>query len=154
MRQGYWFFLSIAVLILDQLSKYWVSLNLIPYTPVPIIPMFNLTLAYNTGAAFSFLSAAGTWHHWFFAVFGVLVCIILIIWLLRSDSMLKLQSVAISLILGGAVGNLIDRALHGHVIDFIDLYYKHYHFATFNIADSAICIGAALLILDLFIQGE
>lgn len=154
MRQGYWFFLSIAVLILDQLSKYWVSLHLIPYTPVPVIPMFNLTLAYNTGAAFSFLSASGTWHHWFFAIFGVLVCIILIIWLLRSDSMLKLQSVAISLILGGAVGNLLDRALHGHVIDFIDLYYKHYHFATFNIADSAICIGAALLILDLFIQGE
>lgn len=154
MKKGYWFLLSIMVIIVDQLSKYWVAIALTPYKPMPVIPMLNLTLAYNTGAAFSFLSGAGDWHRWFFAGFSLLVSAILVVWLWRTSPQDKLQAAGISLILGGAVGNLIDRGLQGYVIDFIDIYYKNHHFATFNIADSAICIGAAFLVLDLLINRE
>ncbi|KTD59326.1 lipoprotein signal peptidase [Legionella santicrucis] len=152
MKKWYWFMLSLAVIIGDQLSKYLVGIFLIPYHPLPVFPMFNLTLAYNTGAAFSFLSGAGDWHRWFFAAFSFIVSIILAVWLYKAENQTCLLSAGISLILGGAIGNLFDRALHGYVIDFIDLYYKHYHFATFNIADSAICIGAGLFVLDMLIN--
>ena len=119
---------------------------------LPVFPLLNITLAYNTGAAFSFLSGAGEWHRWFFAAFSSVVSIILMVWLWRAANQSRLQSAGISLILGGAVGNLLDRGLQGYVIDFVDVYYKHYHFATFNLADSAICIGALLLILDMLFQ--
>ncbi|KGP64174.1 peptidase A8 [Legionella norrlandica] len=152
MKKWPWFALSILVIICDQVSKYWVGVLLIPYKPMPVIPMLNFTLAFNTGAAFSFLSGAGDWHRWFFAGFSLLMSIILVIWLLRTPERAKFQALGISLILGGALGNLIDRGLHGYVVDFIDVYYKHYHFATFNLADSAICIGAAILVLDLLIR--
>lgn len=154
MKKWHWLLLSLLVLVGDQLSKYWVSIALTPYKPMPIFPMFNITLAYNTGAAFSFLSGAGDWHRWFFTGFSLVVSLILFIWLWRTSSSDKLQSAGISLILGGAVGNLIDRGFHGYVVDFIDVYYDYHHFATFNIADSAICIGAAILILDLFIGSK
>lgn len=154
MKKGYWFILSIAVVLLDQASKYWVTAHMSPYTPVPLFPMLNVTLAYNTGAAFSFLSGAGEWHRWFFATFSLIVSVILVVWLLRTSKGEALQATGVSLILGGALGNVCDRALHGHVIDFIDVYYTHHHFATFNIADTAICIGAAFLILDLLIHRE
>lgn len=144
--------LSLAVIICDQLSKYLVGVFLTPYQPLHIFPMFNLTLAYNSGAAFSFLSGAGDWHRWFFAGFSLIVSIILAVWLYRSKNQTTLLLSGISLILGGALGNLFDRALHGYVIDFIDLYYKHHHFATFNIADSAICVGAGLFVLDALIN--
>lgn len=116
--------------------------------------MFNLTLAYNSGAAFSFLSGAGDWHRWFFAGFSFIVSVILAVWLYRTESQSRFLLVGISLILGGAIGNLIDRALDGYVIDFIDVYYKHHHFATFNLADSAICIGAGFFLLDLLVNRE
>lgn len=151
MKKWHWFMLSIAVVVLDQLSKYWIGIFLTPYKPLPIFPMLNLTLAYNTGAAFSFLSGAGEWHRWFFAGFSLVMSAVLTIWLYRSTHSCLL-SVAISLVLGGAVGNLIDRAFYGYVVDFIDVYYKHHHFATFNIADSAICIGAGFFILDLLVN--
>lgn len=154
MKKWPWFILSILVIICDQVSKYWVGILLTPYKPMPIMPMLNFTLAFNTGAAFSFLSGAGDWHRWFFAGFSFLMSVILVIWLLRIPSQARFQAAGISLILGGALGNLIDRGLHGYVIDFIDVYYKHYHFATFNLADSAICIGAAILVLDLLIRRE
>lgn len=154
MKKWHWFILSILIVLLDQGSKYWVEYNLTPYQPVPVFPMFNLTLAYNTGAAFSFLSGTGDWHRWFFAVFSLVVSIILLIWLWRTPINARLQSLGISLILGGAVGNLIDRGLNGYVIDFIDVYYKYHHFATFNLADSAICLGAAALVLDLLVNKE
>ncbi|MCL5273016.1 MAG: signal peptidase II [Gammaproteobacteria bacterium] len=154
MKKWHWFILSILIIIADQTSKYWVGVLLTPYKPMPVIPMLNFTLAYNTGAAFSFLSGAGDWHRWFFAGFSLLVSIILVIWLWRTPGQARMQSAGISLILGGALGNLIDRGLHGYVIDFIDVYYKYHHFATFNIADSAICIGAGILVLDLLIHRE
>jgi len=154
MKKWHWFLLSILVIILDQASKYWVESFLTPYKPMPIMPMLNITLAYNTGAAFSFLSGAGGWHRWFFAGFSLVVSIILIIWLWRTPKTDRLQSLGVSLILGGAVGNLIDRGLSGYVVDFVDVYYKYHHFATFNLADSAICIGAAALILDLLLRKD
>ncbi|MDI1351559.1 MAG: signal peptidase II [bacterium] len=154
MKKWYWLLLSIAIILCDQLSKYWVGIYLTPYKPMPILPMLNITLAYNTGAAFSFLSGAGDWHRWFFTAFSFVVSTILVIWLWRTPSQARLQSAGISLILGGAVGNLIDRGLQGYVVDFIDVFYKYHHFATFNIADSAICIGAAILVLDLIIHRD
>lgn len=154
MRKGWWYFLSLVIIIADQLSKYWVASSLTPYKPMAVIPMLNITLAYNTGAAFSFLSGAGGWHRWFFAGFSLTVSVILIIWLWRLPIREKLQSAGISLILGGAIGNLIDRGLQGYVVDFIDVYYENHHFATFNLADSAISIGAVLLVADLFINKD
>lgn len=154
MKKWHWFTLSILVIILDQLSKYWVEASLVPYKPMPVIPMLNITLAYNTGAAFSFLSGTGDWHRWFFAGFSLVVSLILLIWLVRTPAQAFLQSLGISLILGGALGNLIDRGFYGYVVDFIDVYYKYHHFATFNLADSAICLGAAFLILDLLVSRE
>lgn len=148
MKKWHWFALSILIIICDQLSKYWAEIKLIPYKPVPILPLLNFTLAFNTGAAFSFLNGAGDWHRWFFAGFSLLMSLMLIIWLYRVPAQSRLLSAAISLILGGAVANLIDRAFYGYVIDFIDVYYEHHHFATFNIADSAICVGAAFFMLD------
>lgn len=144
-----WFLLSLAVLLIDQLTKYWAESSLVPYEPEAVFSMFNFTLAYNTGAAFSFLSGAGAWHRWFFAGFSVVMSFVLAIWLMRLEPTEKLQSLAISLILGGAVGNLYDRAAFGHVIDFIDFYYENHHWPVFNLADSAICLGAVLLLIDL-----
>ncbi len=154
MKKWWWLLLSILIIILDQASKYWVESFLTPYKPVPIMPMLNMTLAYNTGAAFSFLSGTGGWHRWFFAGFSLVVSVILLIWLWRTPTQARLQSLGVSLILGGAVGNLIDRSINGYVVDFVDVYYKYHHFATFNLADSAICIGAAVLILDLLLRKE
>lgn len=151
-NKGYYLLLSLLVVLADQLSKYWVSIALIPYQPLPIVPMLNITLAYNTGAAFSFLSTSGDWHRWFFAGFSLAASLILVVWLWRIPSQNKLQSLGISLILGGALGNLIDRGFYGYVIDFIDFYYKEHHFATFNLADSAISLGAAFLVLDLLVN--
>jgi signal peptidase II len=150
MKKWPWFVVSLVVLLLDQLSKYGAVSRLAPYQPDAIFPMFNLTLAYNTGAAFSFLSGTGNWHHWFFGGFSVVMSLALAIWLIRSPSKAKLQPLALSLILGGAIGNLYDRVTLGHVIDFIDVYYKNYHWPVFNLADAAICIGAFLLLIDLF----
>ncbi|HHF7367090.1 TPA: signal peptidase II [Legionella bozemanae] len=154
MRKWPWFMLSLIVIVFDQVSKYLASVFLTPYKPLPVFPMFNLTLAYNSGAAFSFLSGAGDWHRWFFAGFSFIVSVILAVWLYRTESQSRFLLVGISLILGGAIGNLIDRALDGYVIDFIDVYYKHHHFATFNLADSAICIGAGFFLLDLLVNRE
>jgi signal peptidase II len=152
MRKSLWFILSMVIVLLDQLSKHWVEVSLTPYKPLPVMPMLNITLAYNTGAAFSFLSGAGDWHRWFFAAFSLIVSVVLVIWLIRVPLVDKLQCFGVSFILGGAVGNLIDRGLYGYVVDFVDVYYQYHHFATFNLADSAICVGAAALILDLLIH--
>lgn len=149
MKKWPWFLLSIFILVADQWTKHWAESVLVAYQPEPLMPMVNFTLAYNTGAAFNFLSGTGGWHRWFFAVFSVIMSLILIVWLARLSQKAILQSLAVSLILGGAVGNLYDRAVMGHVIDFIDVYYKNHHWPVFNLADSAICLGAFLLLLDL-----
>lgn len=147
MKKALWFLLSFGVVLLDQLSKYTAMKFLVAYQPLPVLPFFNLTLAYNRGAAFSFLSTAGEWHWWFFVIFGFLMSVGLTIGLIRTKK--PLQQVAFGLILGGALGNLIDRIVFGSVVDFLDVYYKTHHWPVFNLADSAICIGAFLLFVDL-----
>ncbi|KTD16407.1 signal peptidase II [Legionella jordanis] len=149
MKKWPWFLLAVLIIVLDQCTKYWAAMTLIPYQPEALMPMLNFTLAYNSGAAFSFLSGTGGWHRWVFAGFSLIMSIVLTLWLVRLPKSAKLQSLAISLILGGAIGNLYDRAALGHVIDFIDLYYKNYHWPVFNLADSAICVGAFFLLIDL-----
>lgn len=149
MKKWPWLLLSVVVIVVDQWSKYWAKTHFIPYQPEALIPMVNFTLAYNTGAAFSFLSGTGGWHRWFFAAFSVVMSLFLLFWLIKLPKSAKLPTIGVSLILGGAIGNLWDRALLGHVIDFIDLYYQNYHWPVFNLADSAICLGAMLLLYDL-----
>ena len=145
-----WLWISILVVILDQLTKLLADHFLNYHDPVAIMPMFNFTLLYNKGAAFSFLSSQGGWQRWFFTIVSVVISMVLIIWLKKLKPSQKLLMVAIALILGGAIGNLIDRSMYGYVIDFLDVYYQQYHWPAFNLADSAISIGAALLIIDSF----
>ncbi|MCW9015069.1 MAG: signal peptidase II [Gammaproteobacteria bacterium] len=149
-----WAWISLLVILLDQASKLAADAYLNYHQPVSIIPMFNLTLMYNKGAAFSFLSNAGGWQRWFFIVVSLTISIVLIVWLSKLKTSQKLQTTSIALILGGAIGNLIDRSIYGYVIDFIDVFYQQHHWPAFNIADSAITIGAILLIIDSFKNHE
>lgn len=146
--------LTILLVIVDQLTKLWALSALTPYEPVHLMPMVNFTLAFNTGAAFSFLSGAGIWHHWFFIGFSGLMSLLILTWIFRASHDSKLLLFSLSLILSGAVGNLIDRLSHGHVVDFIDVYYQQYHWPVFNLADTAICLGAIFLIIDLLKNPE
>lgn len=145
-------YLSITglVIVLDQVSKWWMVSWLSLYETVAIMPYFNLTMAHNHGAAFSFLAQAGGWQRWFFIGLAAVISVVLLIWLARLKPAAKLEAISLSLILGGAIGNVIDRILYGYVIDFLDVYVGTSHWPAFNIADSAICIGAVLLILDSF----
>jgi signal peptidase II len=150
----HWLWLSAAVLLLDQLTKWLVLAALEPYEIVELAPNLNLTLMFNTGAAFSLLSDAGGWQRWLFAGFAVAVTLMLVVWLLRLRPGEGWLAVGLALIIGGAVGNLIDRALLGHVVDFIQVYLPFLPFAvfnpwpSFNVADSAITVGVALLLLE------
>lgn len=145
-----WLNLSALVIVLDQLSKWLMSNWLDLYETVAVMPFFNLTLAHNYGAAFSFLASAGGWQRWFFVVLAVAISITLVIWLKKLQHHARLEAAALALILGGAIGNVIDRLIYGYVVDFLDVYYGSYHWPAFNIADSAICAGAILLIFDSF----
>jgi signal peptidase II len=146
-----WLLLAAVILIADQLSKDWIMEMLSFGESISITSFFNLVLVYNTGAAFGLLANAGGWQFYIFAALAVSASIIMIV-LLRKHHQEKRLAFAFSLILSGAVGNVIDRFIHGHVIDFIDLYYQNYHWPAFNIADSAICIGAILLVVDSFVS--
>lgn len=145
-----WLWLSAAVLVLDQITKLAASRHLDLYDPLPLLPFLNLTLLHNTGAAFSFLNQAGGWQRWFFVVLALGISVAIVVWLRSLAPRQKLLACGLALILGGAVGNLIDRLFLGYVVDFIDVYYGRWHWPAFNIADSAITIGAGLLILDAF----
>jgi len=147
-----WLWLSSLVVILDQLSKQIAENSLLLHKPLAVFPGFNWTLMYNKGAAFSFLSQAGGWQRWFFIILSTVISIALIIWLKQLKKDQQVLSAGIAFILGGAIGNVIDRGLYGHVIDFIQVYYKDFYWPAFNIADSAITLGAGLLILDMFIE--
>ncbi|NOT11943.1 MAG: signal peptidase II [Methylococcaceae bacterium] len=149
-----WLWLSFLALILDQWSKYIVDSAMQLYQSIPIIPCFNLTYVHNTGAAFSFLSQAGGWQRWFFAVLALTVSIGITIWLARLKKHETLLAVALSLVLGGAVGNLIDRLMYGYVIDFLDVYYQDWHWPAFNIADSSITLGVILMLAESFGLGH
>ncbi|WP_114662995.1 signal peptidase II [Polynucleobacter necessarius] len=141
-------YLAIATmtLLLDQLSK-WSALSYLQLgMPEPVLPFMNWLLLFNPGAAFSFLAQGSGWQRWFFTILGLVASIYILI-LLRKNLSEKLLCIALSLILGGALGNGLDRIMYGAVVDFIDLHYGNWHWPAFNIADSAICIGAALIIL-------
>ena len=146
------FALALIVIALDQLTKHLAVAGLDYLEVAPVTPFFYLTLRVNEGAAFSFLAGAGGWQRWFFATLAFVISIVLVIWVARiyREKGNTLEALALSLILGGAVGNLYDRVVLGHVVDFIVLHYQTSELPAFNIADSAICIGAALLILDMF----
>ncbi|MEJ2687636.1 MAG: signal peptidase II [Gammaproteobacteria bacterium] len=143
-----WLWLSVLVVVLDQVTKQLANSLLTYERPLHLLPSLNFTLVYNTGAAFSFLSTASGWQRWFFIALGLLAAVVMVVWLSRLSARDRLGAMAVSLILGGALGNVIDRIWHGRVIDFIDVYYGHWHWPAFNVADSAITIGVALLIID------
>ena len=138
------------IFILDQVTKYLCNTYLNLGQPVTVFPGFDLVLAYNSGAAFSFLSDAGGWQRWLLTAFSSAISVLLIVWIYLLPKSEKLAAFALCLILGGAWGNLYDRIFAGYVVDFISLYYKNYRFATFNIADSSVFLGACLMMLDIF----
>ncbi|MBX9403747.1 signal peptidase II [Lysobacter sp. BMK333-48F3] len=138
-----WLIVSIVVIALDQWSKAWVLASLPEYTAVPVIDGFwNWYRSYNTGAAFSFLSDAGGWQKYFFLVLAVAISGLLGFWLSRTRRGDWKTALPYALVIGGAIGNVIDRLMHGHVVDFIQWYWRDYHWPSFNIADSAIVAGA------------
>lgn len=141
--------IAFIVLALDLVTKYWVESALVFGQQIPITSFFNLVLTYNPGAAFSFLGDASGWQRWFLSGIAFIACAV-ISYLLYKQTENKLFCLALSLVLGGALGNLYDRITLGHVVDFLDFYIGDYHWPAFNVADSAICIGAALLIYESF----
>jgi len=146
-----WLSLSALVIILDQLSKASISSHFVYGESMPITSFFNLVLAHNQGAAFSFLIDAGGWQRWMFSAIA-LIASVWIIWLLRKHGEQKLFCFGLAMILGGALGNLIDRVAYGYVVDFLDFYWNANHFPAFNLADSAITCGAGLLLWDSFVN--
>lgn len=142
-----WLWLAALVVVIDQATKIWAEAALVFAQPVELLPWFNLTLAYNRGAAFSFLADAGGWQRFFFLAIGVVAVVVIVVWLRRLGEHERVTAIGLALILGGAVGNIIDRAFYGHVVDFIDWHYGTWHWPAFNIADSAITLGAVLIVL-------
>jgi signal peptidase II len=149
-----WTWVSLLVIVLDQITKWLATANLQMFQPVEVMPLFNLTLMHNTGAAFSFLSDAGGWQRWFFSVLAIGVSIFILFWMKKLQRHETITAVALALVLGGALGNVIDRVRFGYVVDFIDVYIGDAHWPAFNIADSAITIGAVLLIWMSFRSSE
>ncbi len=164
-----WLWLTVIVVIADQVSKQAATHLLVPFEPYSFLPYFNFSLTFNKGAAFSFLSNAGGWQRWFFTVLAIGVSIFILFWLKKLTSKEKLLAASLALILGGAIGNVLDRSLYGHVIDFIDWFYysstkclpffyqlnhASCHWPTFNLADSAIFLGAMLMIIQAIFNKE
>lgn len=148
-----WLWLTLLVLALDLVSKYLADSLLTYASPVPLLPVFDLTLLYNTGAAFSFLASAGGWQRWLFVAIAVGMSAFLLHWMRRTPVSQRSLGIGLALVLGGALGNLFDRSVHGHVIDFISLHWANYYFPAFNIADCAITLGTCLLLVDMFFLG-
>lgn len=149
-----WLWLSVLTVILDQISKVWVDTSMSLYQSIPVFPGFNITYVHNFGAAFSFLSEQGGWQRWFFALLAASISIGIFIWIKQLKQHETLSAISLSLILGGAIGNLIDRVMYGYVIDFFDVYYQTYHWPVFNIADSAITVGVAVMLYESFMHKE
>lgn len=149
-----WLWLTVVIIVADLAIKQLVLKELTLYEPHPVIPYFNIMYAQNFGAAFSFLADKGGWQRWFFAGIAIAICVALLVMMYRSRATQKLNNIAYALIIGGALGNLFDRLWHGFVVDMIDFYVGDWHFATFNLADSAICIGAAFIVLEGFLPAK
>jgi len=144
-----WLWLSLMVVLLDQASKQLIVASFMLYENQEILPVFNLTLVYNKGAAFSFLSDQPGWQRWFLAGVAAVVTLVMILWLRGLKQHERLTAMALGLIIGGAVGNLIDRVLLGHVVDFLDFHFGQHHWPAFNVADSAISIGVAIMLYEI-----
>ncbi len=148
-----WLWLAVVVLVLDLGSKLLVMNHFQLGESMPLIPFFNLTYAHNPGAAFSFLADKSGWQRWFFAAIALVIVVALLVIMYRSDGkQQKLNNIAFAMIIGGALGNFFDRMVHGFVIDFIDFYVKDWHYPIFNLADSFICVGAVLVVLEGFLS--
>lgn len=149
-----WLWIASAVLALDQSSKWLALEKLILHEPMPLVPFLDLTLVYNRGAAFGFLSTASGWQNLFFIGIALVAIVVILYLLRRMGAKDRLLAAALALILGGAIGNLIDRLLYGYVVDFVDVYYGAWHWPAFNVADSAITVGAVLIVLDALKPGR
>jgi signal peptidase II len=143
-----WLLFSAVIFVLFFWTKQIARDSLTLYRPIELTSWLNMTLAHNYGAAFSFLSDAGGWQRWLFTGLASVVTVVLVVWLLRLPANEKLTAAALSLVIGGAVGNLIDRIVNGYVVDFIDVFYQDHHWPAFNLADSAITCGVILLLVD------
>jgi len=154
-RQAWlWYFVALVVIALDQLSKLWAA-NQIGYAEsIEVTSFFNLTLLHNKGAAFSFLSDAGGWQRWFFTLIALVVSVLLTFWIAKVVVKSQREAFALAFILGGALGNVYDRFAYGYVIDFIAVHYHDYAWPAFNLADSAITLGAFILIVEMFMSKE
>jgi signal peptidase II len=146
-----WLVIAALVVMADLYTKQWASDTLVLYRPVEVLPWLNWTLAHNFGAAFSFLSDAGGWQRWFFTVLAIVVTLVLLVWLFRLRAGEWRTGLALGLVIGGALGNVLDRITLGYVVDFIDVHYQGWHWPAFNLADSAISCGIVLLLLDALI---
>ncbi|BAN68532.1 signal peptidase II [endosymbiont of unidentified scaly snail isolate Monju] len=146
MRRFLW--LALAVALIDQGSKYWILGHFREYEVLTVWPVFNLTLVYNRGAAFSFLADAGGWQHYLFVGLALMISVLLVVWLWRLPPERRLEAWGLSLVLGGALGNLVDRLVHGRVVDFLQWHWEEHYFPSFNLADSAITLGVILLLID------
>lgn len=143
-----WLWLSVFVVVADYATKWSIEQHFQEYEFIPVTSFFNLGLVYNTGAAFSLFADQDGWQRWFFVTLGIFISGLLIYWLHQLKSHEKLSAIAFSLILGGAIGNLIDRILYGKVVDFLDFHVAGYHWPAFNIADSAITLGVVFILLE------
>jgi len=149
-----WLWLTLIFLVADQVTKQMVAGSMELYQSIEVLSFFSITYVHNLGAAFSFLADQGGWQRWFFTAIAAIASIVFIVWLAKTPKENKLLSIAFALLLSGAIGNLIDRVLFGYVIDFLDFYIGTSHWPAFNVADSAIFVGAALMILDSFTNNE
>jgi signal peptidase II len=143
---------SLVIIIIDQITKQAIFSSLALYEDINILPVFDITHVHNYGAAFSFLSDAGGWQRHFFSIIAIVISVVLVFWMYKTPTNQKLVLWSYSLILGGAIGNVIDRLQHGFVIDFLYFYYNNAHFPAFNVADIAISCGAFLMILDAWFE--
>ena len=141
-----WFVGAAVVFVVDQATKLWALAALELHRPVEVLPFFNLTLLHNTGAAFSLLADAGGWQRWLFTLLAIAIAVVVAVWLARIADRERWTALALTLILGGAIGNVIDRLRFGYVVDFLDFHAAGWHWPAFNIADAAITVGAVLLI--------
>jgi len=149
-----WLWLSAAVVALDQATKALIVQRLELFERIDVLAVLSITRLHNTGAAFSFLSDAGGWQRWFFVVLGLAISVLVVAWLRRLPARRGWLAAALALVVGGAVGNIIDRLMHGYVVDFISVHYERWFFPAFNVADSAITVGAVILLIESLIAGD
>ena len=153
-RAANWLLLSVLIVVADQLSKAYIAQNFGEFEFIAVLPILDITRMHNVGAAFSFLAGASGWQRWVFVGLAALVSVGIIVWLLRMRGAHTLLACGLALVLGGALGNVIDRIRLGHVIDFIHFHWERAYFPAFNVADSAITVGAACLLLDALLEGR